>query len=132
MRYWLGEEYLGFGPAAHAYFNGVRYATPADTSHYIAAVREGALEALRTDCHTLHAHEAREEYVMLRMRLATGVDKQDFARRFGLSFERAYGNLDTLVANGLLTNTPSRVAFTARGMQVSNAILSEWLDFNET
>ena len=131
MRYWLGEEYLGFGPAAHSYFDGVRYATPENTKHYVDAVREGAFDVLRTDCHALGAHEAREEYVMLRMRLSQGIDKQEFATRFGLSFERAYGDLSSLCERGLLTNTNERVALTARGMQVSNAILSDWLDFNE-
>ena len=65
------------------------------------------------------------------MRLAAGVDKQDFERRFGLSFESAYGDLETLTERGLIKNDATRVAFTARGMQVSNAILSEWLDFDE-
>ncbi len=129
MRYWLGEEYLGFGPGAHSYFEGVRYATPPDTRAYIEAVSSGDFDALRTECHALTPHEMREEYVMLRMRLTAGIDKEDFAHRFGASFAHTYGNLDALVANGLLIHTPSRVAFSARGMQVSNAILSEWLDF---
>ncbi len=129
LRYWLGEEYLGFGPAAHSYFKGVRYTTPPDTEGYINAVASGRFDALRTECHALTPHEAREEYVMLRMRLAEGVDKCDFLHRFGTSFEEAYGDLTTLTASGLLINTPTRVAFTARGMQLSNAILSDWLDF---
>lgn len=129
MRYWLGEEYLGFGPAAHSFFGGVRFATPPDTSHYINAVASGNFDALRADTHIIAPPEAREEYIMLRMRLADGVDKQDFSHRFGTSFEDAYGDLTPLAANGLLVNTRERVAFTARGMQVSNAILAEWLDF---
>ena len=66
---------------------------------------------------------------MLRMRLAEGIDKRDFACRFGTSFETAYGNLDALTQSGLLQSSDTHVAFTARGMQVSNAILSDWLDF---
>ena len=129
LRYWLGEEYLGFGPAAHSYFAGVRYATPPNTKAYIQAIAAGNLDALCVDRHILDTHEQREEYVMLRMRLAEGIDKHDFACRFGTSFEAAYGNLDALTQSGLLQSSDTHIAFTARGMQVSNAILSDWLDF---
>ena len=129
LRYWLGEDYLGFGPAAHSFFGGVRFAAPPDTAAYISAVQKGDFEALAADRHTVGDKERREEYVMLRMRLAQGVDKNDFKRHFGLSFKEAYGDLSALVSGGFLKNEKDRVAFTARGMQVSNAILSEWLDF---
>ncbi len=126
LRYWLGEEYLGFGVAAHSFFEGVRFASAQSVTAYLAATD---FDALVTEQHVLTPHEAREEYTMLRMRLAHGIDKEDFARRFGLSFREAYGDYAHLVEGGFLIDTPSRVAFTPRGFEVSNAILSEWLDF---
>ncbi len=129
LRYWLGKDYLGFGPGAHSLLNGVRFETPPDTAAYLAAIARGDFDALFTDRHSLSAHEQREEYVMLRMRLAQGVDTAEFRARFGLSFEEAYGDLTPLTDGGFLIKNGTRVAFTARGMQVSNAILSEWLDF---
>ena len=129
LRYWLGEEYLGFGPAAHSFFGSVRFETPADTEAYLAAVQKGDFDALFTSRHKVEDTEARDEYVMLRMRLTEGVDKADFLHRFGTSFEKCYGDLTPLTKGGFLQNDGTRVAFTARGMQVSNAILSEWLDF---
>ncbi len=129
LRYWLGEEYLGFGPAAHSFFGGVRFETPADRSAYMANVEKGDFNALLTGHHTVAGAEARDEYVMLRMRLAKGVDKADFSHRFGTSFEQCYGDLKALTKGGFLKNDDTCVAFTARGMQLSNAILSEWLDF---
>ena len=129
LRYWLGEEYLGFGPAAHSFFGGVRFETPADTAAYLDAVGKGDFASLFTSHHKVEGTEARDEYVMLRMRLAAGVEKADFSHRFGTSFEACYGDLTPLIKGGFLKNTDTRVAFTARGMQLSNAILSEWLDF---
>lgn len=129
LRYWLGEEYLGFGPAAHSFFGGVRFETPADRSAYMANVEKGDFTALFTGHHTVAGAEARDEYVMLRMRLAEGIQKADFSHRFGTKFEDCYGDLTSLVRSGFLENTDTRVAFTARGMQVSNTILSQWLDF---
>ena len=132
LRYWLGEEYLGIGPAAHSFFSGVRFETPADTKGYIAAVEKGEFDALFTAHHKVESEEARDEHVMLRMRLATGVDKAEFARRFGVAFEDCYGDLSPLIKGGFLKNSDTCVAFTARGMQVSNTILSQWLDFGGT
>ena len=129
LRYWLGEEYLGFGPAAHSFFGGVRFETPADRGAYLDAAQNGDFESLFQEHHKVQGAEARDEYVMLRMRLAAGIDKADFAQRFGTSFEKCYGDLTPLVKGGFLKNDDTRVAFTARGMQLSNAILSEWLDF---
>ena len=131
LRYWQGREYLGFGPGAHSYFHGTRFETPKSTARYISAVNGGDFTALIADPHPLSAHEAAEEYVMLRMRLAQGLDAADFAHRFGTSFEEAYGPFDRLIAGGFLTKRGSCYAFTERGLRVSNAILSDWLDFEE-
>ena len=131
MRYWLGEDYLGFGAAAHSYFSGVRYAAPADTDAYVAAITRGDLAAVECDRTLIESREAREEYVMLRMRLFEGLDEAEFSSRFGIAFEEAYGDISRLVAGGFLVREGGRIAFTEKGMYVSNAILSEWLDFGE-
>ncbi len=130
-RYWQGEDYLGFGAAAHSYFGGARYAAPADTTAYIKAVEEGTLTAIECDRTVIAGKEAREEYVMLRMRLFRGIDEADFKARFGVCFEEAYGDVSRLVAGGFLCREGGRIAFTEKGMYVSNTILSEWLNFSE-
>lgn len=130
-RYWLGEDYLGFGPAAHSYFGGVRYAAPADTAAYVEAIESGNMDAVECDRTPIAGREAREEYVMLRMRLFRGIDEADFEARFGASFEEVYGDISRLVAGGFLVREGGRIAFSEKGMYVSNAILSEWLDFRQ-
>ena len=130
MRYWLGEDYLGFGPGAHSYRDGVRFETLPDRVAYLRAVEEGDFDSLRHSPVPIAGREARDEYVMLRMRLFDGVDTVDFATRFGTSFENTYGDITPLVKGGFLICTDGRVAFTEKGMRVSNAILSDWLDFS--
>ncbi|MBE6690681.1 MAG: radical SAM family heme chaperone HemW [Ruminococcaceae bacterium] len=131
MRYWLGEDYLGFGPGAHSYMDGVRFFTASDTAAYLAAVESGDLASLRQGAQRIAGKELQDEYVMLRMRLFDGIDLADFAHRFGISFEDAYGDTDRLAAAGFLQKNKERIAFSEKGMRVSNAILSEWLDFGE-
>ena len=127
MRYWHCLPYLGFGAAAHSYFAGVRYESPRDTAGYIAAVAKRDFDALCQNAYTVSATGAKEEYVMLRMRLFEGISEADFAARFGAPFESFYGDTEKLQKNGLLTRGNGRIAFTEAGMYVSNAILSEWL-----
>jgi oxygen-independent coproporphyrinogen-3 oxidase len=129
MRYWLTSPYLGFGPGAHSYFEGVRFETPRYTAAYLAAVAAEDASFLESDPHRIAGKEAQDEYVMLRMRLFEGIGKADFQARFGTSFEKVYGDTARLEAAGLLVRREGRIAFTERGMYVSNAILSEWLDF---
>ena len=131
MRYWLGEDYLGFGPGAHSCLDSVRFSTAPDTTAYIKTVSEGRFSALREEAHHVVGKELQDEYVMLRMRLFEGIALADFSHRFGTSFENAYGDVAALVSAGFLQKTRERIAFTEKGMRVSNAILSDWLDFGE-
>jgi len=131
LRYWQGSPYLGFGPGAHSCFDGVRFSFPRDTAAYIAAAQKDDFNALVTGREAVTGKNAQDEYVMLRMRLFEGVNEADFLTRFGTSFEKAYGPFDRLEAVGYLCRTGGRTRFTERGMYVSNAILSEWLDFGK-
>ncbi len=129
MRYWLGDDYLGFGPAAHSYFKGVRFETAPDLSAYLTLVERGDFDDLRQNETVIVGKEQMDEYVMLRMRLFDGIDLADFSHRYGTFFENVYGDVTPLARGGFLTVTDGRMAFTERGMRVSNAILSDWLDF---
>ena len=129
MRYWLGEDYLGFGPAAHSYFCDTRFEAAPDTAAYMSAVERGDFAALRQNAMRIEGKEKMDEYVMLRMRLFDGIELADFERRFGKSFEAQYGSTEALQKGEFLIKNGGRLAFTERGMWVSNAILSDWLDF---
>ncbi|MBQ9098694.1 MAG: radical SAM family heme chaperone HemW [Clostridia bacterium] len=131
MRYWLGADYLGFGPGAHSYLHGTRFETAPDRGAYLAAVEQGAFTTLRQNASVIAGKEKMDEYVMLRMRLFEGLDLQDFTSRFGITFREEYGDVTPLIKGGFLTCTNGRLAFTEGGMRVSNAILSEWLDFGK-
>jgi oxygen-independent coproporphyrinogen-3 oxidase len=46
LKYWLGEEYLGFGPAAASDFGGMRYTIKPDLHAYIDGVLHGGPDPL--------------------------------------------------------------------------------------
>ena len=66
---------------------------------------------------------------MLALRLADGIDDEDFRRTFGVTFtERYSARMAPFVAEGLATRTGRGWALTERGMYVSLALLAEILD----
>lgn len=123
LKYWNAEEYLGFGPAAHSDFGGTRSGNAADLRAYL----DGTMESERE---TPGREERMNEYVMLRMRLTAGLDAGAFALRFGQGAEHFLTAFGRFIPGGFVRRTAAGLAFTPEGMLVSNAILSEILDFN--
>jgi oxygen-independent coproporphyrinogen-3 oxidase len=124
LKYWQRAEYLGFGPAAHSFFSGVRYGHSRDVDAYIAG------KSIYSDVQYITGREQTDEYVMLRMRLADGVDIAEFERLFGGSFDAEYGKKLSKYAPEYVTMDTKTCKFTDKGMFVSNFILSDVLDFD--
>lgn len=126
LKYWNCDEYLGFGVAAYSDFSGTRFGNSRDVFAYIDD------RAHLEEFEEITAEERKNEYVMLRMRLADGVDVKDFEGRFGECFEDRFGAaLRRYIPMRLVERTENGYAFTPEGWYVSNAILSEILDFSE-
>ncbi len=123
MRYWLGEEYLGIGTAVHSYFGGERFFETANISSFASGVSE------RSESERIEGEEILREYVMLRMRLAKGIDSIEFEERFGKDFLSAFPSVKRYVGSGHVLCDGRRYAFSDKGFFVSSYILSEMLDF---
>jgi oxygen-independent coproporphyrinogen-3 oxidase len=120
--YWNMDDYLGFGPAAHSLVGHIRTGHSRDLAAYLAGQDTSEPEEM------LDEKTARDEYVMLRLRLADGVDKTEFFARFGQDFDAVYAkSAAPFVSAGLLSDTAERMAFTDKGFDVSNTVLSEML-----
>lgn len=121
LKYWRGEEYLGFGASAHSFFGGKRYFNPPDLKSYTAGEHSGNYRETAEEPSTLTAEE---EYIMLRTRLSAGVNLEDFKRKFGSDLLEVYGEKidrlkDFLEINcGALRIKPDKIL-------LQNAILSE-------
>jgi len=124
LKYWTYGNYLGFGSAAHSYFDGVRFAHSRDIDAYIEG--KGTI----IDVEPIGKREAMNEYVMLGMRLSEGIDILDFKARFG---EEPLCVFDKIrqYSPDFVEITEKRCRFTDKGTFVSNSILSDVLDFGE-
>ena len=124
-KYWNCDPFLGFGPAAYSDFGGCRYGNSRDLQAYLRG------EDILEECEKPSVHERKNEYLMLRMRMAEGVPVADFRNRFGEDLEKSFGcKLLPYIQQGLVRRTDAAYAFTKEGMCVSNEILSDVLDFD--
>ena len=124
LRYWHGEEYLGFGVAAHSYFGGVRFGNSRDMDAFLRG------EDIVEERVTLSPHEREEESVMLALRLTEGILLSEFHARTGKDFEACYPMVSRMLDDGFMKKENGRIAFTDKGFFVSNAILAEMLSFD--
>ncbi len=116
MKYWIGAPYLGLGPGAHGFINGKRYFFPRD----IAAFTENPV------CTIEGTGGGESEYVMLRLRLSSGIDYDEYSRLFNKNFSKEHeGVIRKLRENGLAVSGDKNFALTARGFLVQNSILCE-------
>ena len=123
LKYWRCDDYLGFGAAAHSYFDGKRFAHSRDIDAYIAG------ESIIIDVEEISRDEAENEYVMLGMRLTEGVCFADFKEKFGSTLLEAFPGFKKY-APEFVHIDGERCAFNEKGMMVSNFILSDVLNFD--
>ena len=125
LHVWRGGDYLGLGPGAHGRLTleGERTAVVAHRriADYVAGVAKGAPWAERE---TLDAPGAAEERVLLGLRTVEGVPLT-LLHTLGLS--ETTGPLADLIADGFLGLQDGRVAATARGRPLLDAVLKALL-----
>lgn len=134
LKYWQSEEYIGIGPSAHSFFNGERYSYISNVDEYILELEEGILPIKLSEESGKNEHASPkiskiDEYVMLKMRLASGVDSKEFKAIFGVEFIEAYPQIKIYLNTGHIIFENGAYKFTPKGFFVSNYILTEILSF---
>ncbi len=123
-RYWTGGEYLGFGPAAHSYIAGTRYAYESDVNAYSDAIFDGKTPEM-SEFTKIGESDRLSEYIMLRLRMADGLDFDTVKKEFSIDTSPAEEVLDKLIPHGLVSRDGTRYRLTSRGMFVQNTIILE-------
>ena len=113
---WTRVPYLGFGSAAHSFFDECRTMNPSKLDAYLAG------EEPKTE--QISKEEARFESMMLGLRMTRGVKDEDFTRMHGMSIREAFGEkLDKPIGAGLLEWHEGALRLTRLGMDLQNSVL---------
>ena len=120
--YWRYGDYAGIGPGAHGRLtlDGGRWGTaaPRDPATWLAS-------AGRFDWEAVAEADAAAEMLMMGLRLSEGVELDRYQRLSGAPLDDAA--VSDLVEGGFLRAESGRIAATARGRPVLNAVLRRLL-----
>ena len=115
--YWQCREYLGIGPTAHSFLNGKRF-------YYTPGIYDFGGGNITDD----GPGGTAEEFIMLSLRLNTGLNIKEFEKRFGNPLpESILLKAEEYEKHGLCTVKDS-IVLTNKGMLVSNSIISSFLE----
>ncbi len=120
MLYWTDQDYLGLGPSAHSYVDGVRFGNQADLTAYIELLGNGSLPIEERT--VLSPSEQRREAVVFGLRLLDGVATTTVEHSLDTEGSRA---LARLLSQGLLESADGRVRLTRLGQRFADSVAAE-------
>lgn len=134
IKYWLGDEYIGLGVAAHSYFQGERFEATKNIKTYVYAMELVKKKIpIFVSYEKIQKEEAAKEFFMLGMRLYEGIERSEFEEKFGTELAAKYLEpLNDYVEDGYVKIANGIYAFTEKGMFVSSYILSDIFETVET
>lgn len=123
--YWNLTPYLGLGVASHSFDGTVRRFNPSNLKKYLDALGEGKL---CVEVENITKAEKYDEYVMLRLRTADGIDADELMHRFGEEYYQFFiEKTKPLVSEGYLINENGRYYIPENHIMISDNITCDLL-----
>ena len=126
LKYWLGDEYIGFGAGAHSYVGRCRYSFIEDIEKYIERVNKGQVVVEYSE--EMSDFENAGEYLMLRLRTIHGISEEEYYNIYRLKLDFVLDLLHEYETNGWALFKDGRWRFTPKGFMLSNTLIGEILD----
>jgi oxygen-independent coproporphyrinogen-3 oxidase len=124
--YWRGQEYAGIGPGAHGRLDidGIRHATATDKRPEAWVMRvESNGHGVMTD-EQLNREERADEFLLMGLRLAEGIDPQRYAAISGRALDPR--RIALLREEGAIAVDPNgRLRVTQEGFPVLDAVVAD-------
>ncbi len=124
LTYWHNRPYVGLGPAAAGYLDGERWTNAADLPAWQQAV--SAHQPAPHTSETLPPPRHMAETVMLALRLTEGIDRRQFARRFGVDVVAAFARpINRYAELGALELSPTHLRLSLQGLILADTVLAD-------
>ena len=128
--YWRNEPYYGLGTGAHGYVNRQRHMNIKGVNPYIEACKS---KLPRLDQYDISVEEAKEDFMMVGLRLLDGVTASRYASQFpSADLEQDFGsNINKQVELGLMERIPLQndvnYRLTRQGLLLGNEVFASFL-----
>jgi len=127
LGYWERKEYLGIGLGSASLINNVRYCNTSDLARYIQCAKHP--DIIQEDIQVLSQKEQMEEFMFLGLRKMKGISETEFKDCFDIEVDKCYRDqLDKLEREKLLERKDECIRLTSRGIDISNYVLSEFIN----
>lgn len=124
--YWDLGDYIGCGAGAHSFVNGVRSSNPAVIEEYIGLM--DGTGPVKREVHENTAKDTMSEFMFMGLRKTAGIGLADFRERFGQDIYSVYGDvIRKFESRGLLCAKDGRIRLTAKGIELSNSVMCEFV-----
>lgn len=119
--YWNQEKYLGFGVNASSFFNLKRYTNTKDINEYISGIKNN--QNIIVESEELDKLALMKEYVILKLRLKSGINKNEFKEKFNVYIYDIFNTEFTSLKNdNLVIEEEDRIYLSKRGEEVANIV----------
>ena len=119
--YWNQEKYLGFGVNASSFFNLKRYTNTKDIAEYINGIKNN--QNIIAESEELDRLALMKEYVILKLRLKSGINKNEFKEKFNIDIYDIFNTeFTSLKNNKLVIEGEDRIYLSKRGEEVANIV----------
>lgn len=116
--YWTDQDYLGLGPSAQSYVDGVRFGNVADLDTYAEQLRHGTLPV--SESVALSSDEQRRDALIFGLRLVSGVPRH--ALHPDMPQQRTLARLSR---EGLIEWADDRIRLTPLGRRFADTVADE-------
>lgn len=124
--YWHDQRYLAFGPGASGYWGNTRYTTLLGPGEYNQ--RLGLGESVIAEQSVVSREDEIGEFMMLGLRLNSGISANEFERRFGTEITDVFEDELTYFYDlGLLERDGDWIRLTARGRLLGNEVFARFI-----
>lgn len=126
FKYWKDVDYLGLGVSAHSFLDGYRFSNTSRLDEYIDLIDDGKLPVVSKEF--ISDSERRTEYIMLSLRLATGLNLERFRKTFNEDLLKTRGQqIQALIKGGFVYIEDGYLKVAPEHFYVSNRIIVELL-----
>lgn len=121
--YWQGKPYLGLGPSAHSFNGGARQWNIANNVLYIQSLEK---DTVPFESEQLSARQQLNEYIMISLRTAEGIDLNRLEQQFGAAARSAVqASLQPYLQSNRCIIHEQRVMLTKEGKLFADGIAAD-------
>ena len=124
-KYWRHVPYLGFGPAAHSFWENKRWANVRTVSGYIGRLQKGNLP--HTALENLNVDTLKFEHILLSLRTSRGLHLETYEKKFDVRFINEYSSLtENMIKQKFALISDGFFRLTEKGLLFYNEIIPDF------